>query len=134
MTGNHAFFTNIDRTRYLQELHELSLKLRIAVHAYVLTTSHVHLLLTSQQAGMMPTLMHSLGRHYGRDSCHPSQTAAPTCAGQQSPSLGPLSAGSAVVSAPLRGCKQPKAKLTGGKCTLSPVSDPCFPNRDGMSD
>ncbi|WP_369011114.1 hypothetical protein [Xanthomonas sp. 1678] len=30
-------------------MHELSLKLRIAVHAYVLMTNHVHLLLTSQQ-------------------------------------------------------------------------------------
>lgn len=61
-----CFFTDIDRTRYLQDLHELSLKLRIAVHAYVLVTNYVHLLLTSQQAGTTPTLMQSLGRRYVR--------------------------------------------------------------------
>jgi putative transposase len=61
-----CLFTDIDRTRYLQDLRELSLKLRIAVHAYVLMTNHVHLLLTSQQAGTMPTMMQSLGRPYVR--------------------------------------------------------------------
>ncbi|QNH23380.1 Transposase IS200 like protein [Xanthomonas sp. GW] len=61
-----CFFTDIDRTPYLQDLHELSLKLRIAVHAYVSMTNHVHLLLTSQQAGTMPTPMQSLGRCYVR--------------------------------------------------------------------
>jgi putative transposase len=61
-----CFFTDIDRIRYLQDLHELSLKLGIAVHAYVLMTNHVHLLLTSQQTGATSTLMQSLGRRYVR--------------------------------------------------------------------
>lgn len=52
-----CFFTDIDRIRYLQDLHELSLKLGIAVHAYVLMTNHVHLPLTSQQTGAASTLM-----------------------------------------------------------------------------
>ncbi|WP_369943688.1 transposase [Xanthomonas medicagonis] len=61
-----CFFTDIDRIRYLQDLHELSLKLSIAVHAYVLMTNHVHLLLTSQQICAVSTLMQSLGRRYVR--------------------------------------------------------------------
>lgn len=61
-----CFFTDVDRRRYLQDLHELSLKLGIAVHAYVLMTNHVHLLLTSQQIGAASTLMQSLGRRYVR--------------------------------------------------------------------
>lgn len=61
-----CFFADIDRTRYLQDLRELTLKLGIAVHAYVLMTNHVHLLLTSQHAGAASTLMQSLGRRYVR--------------------------------------------------------------------
>ncbi|WP_082028696.1 transposase [Xanthomonas sacchari] len=61
-----CFFADIDRIRYLQDLHELALKLGIAVHAYVLMTNHVHLLLTSQKPGTAPTLMQSLGRRYVR--------------------------------------------------------------------
>ncbi|WP_295942186.1 transposase [uncultured Xanthomonas sp.] len=61
-----CFFIDIDRIRYLQDLRELSLKLDIAVHAYVLMTNHVHLLLTSKQAGTVSTLMQSLGRRYVR--------------------------------------------------------------------
>jgi putative transposase len=61
-----CFFADIDRMRYLQDLRELSLKLPIAVHAYVLMTNHVHLLLTSQCAGAIATLMQSLGRRYVR--------------------------------------------------------------------
>jgi putative transposase len=61
-----CFFADIDRMRYLHDLRELSLKLGIAVHAYVLMTNHVHLLLTSQGAGATSTLMQSLGRRYVR--------------------------------------------------------------------
>jgi len=61
-----CFFADIDRVRYLQDLRELSLKLGIAVHAYVLMTNHVHLLLTSEQRGATSTLMQSLGRRYVR--------------------------------------------------------------------
>jgi putative transposase len=61
-----CFFADIDRMRYLQDLRELSLKLGIAVHAYVLMTNHVHLLLTCQGAGATSTLMQSLGRRYVR--------------------------------------------------------------------
>lgn len=34
-----CFFTDIDRTRYLQELSEIAMRENCAVHAYVLTTS-----------------------------------------------------------------------------------------------
>lgn len=52
--------------RYLQDPHELSLKLGIAMHAYVLMTNHVHLPLSSQRACAASTLMQSLGRRYVR--------------------------------------------------------------------
>lgn len=74
-----CFFTDIDRMRYLQDLHELSLKLGIAVHAYVLMTNHVHLLLTSQQTGAASTLMQSLGRRYVR---YINTTVAPATCGK----------------------------------------------------
>ncbi|WDS34742.1 transposase [Pseudoxanthomonas sp.] len=61
-----CFFADADRMRYLQDLRELSLKLDIAVHAYVLMTNHVHLLLTCRVAGTASTLMQSLGRRYVR--------------------------------------------------------------------
>ncbi|MCC4598331.1 transposase [Xanthomonas campestris pv. phormiicola] len=61
-----CFFSDIDRIRYLQDLHKLSLKLGVAVHAYMLMTNRVHLLLTSRQAGATSTLMQSLGRRYVR--------------------------------------------------------------------
>jgi putative transposase len=61
-----CFFADIDRVRYLQDLRELSFKLGIAVHAYVLMTNHVHLLLTSDHGGATSTLMQSLGRRYVR--------------------------------------------------------------------
>ncbi|RXR06569.1 transposase [Pseudoxanthomonas composti] len=61
-----CFFAEIDRIRYLQDLRELSRKLDIAVHAYVLMSNHVHLLVTSQRTGAISTLMQSMGRRYVR--------------------------------------------------------------------
>src|SRR5947209_3648671 len=37
-----------------------------AVHAYVLMTNHVHLLVTPQKKGSLPGMMQSLGRRYVR--------------------------------------------------------------------
>ena len=57
---------DIDRKRYLQDLRELSLKGACDVHAYVLMTNHVHLLVTPLQSGAISRLMQSLGRRYVR--------------------------------------------------------------------
>jgi putative transposase len=41
-----CFSTEEDHVRYLNDLHEISLREGCAIHAYVLMTSHVHLLVT----------------------------------------------------------------------------------------
>ena len=61
-----CFFTDTDRLRYLQDLRELALALDCHVHAYVLMTNHVHLLVTPMQPKGLALLMQSLGRRYVR--------------------------------------------------------------------
>ncbi|WP_449467809.1 transposase [Stenotrophomonas humi] len=61
-----CFFRDIDRIRYLQDLRELSLAGACHVHAYVLMTNHVHLLVTPTQTSAISRLMQSLGRRYVR--------------------------------------------------------------------
>ena len=61
-----CFFRDIDRIRYLQDLRELALAGACNVHAYVLMTNHVHLLITPNQTGAISRLMQSLGRRYVR--------------------------------------------------------------------
>lgn len=59
-----CFFTNEDYALYLQHLAELAPKFGCAVHAYVLMTNHVHLLLTPQRADGASLLMKHLGQRY----------------------------------------------------------------------
>lgn len=61
-----CFFTDIDRVRYLDELREIAFRENCAVHAYVLMTNHVHLLITPTQAGQVARVMQALGRRYVR--------------------------------------------------------------------
>ena len=61
-----CFFTEADYLRYLQELRELALKNHCLVHAYVLMTNHVHLLVTPSASGQIGHLMQALGRRYVR--------------------------------------------------------------------
>ncbi|MCD9088270.1 transposase [Stenotrophomonas sp. SY1] len=61
-----CFFRDIDRVRYLQDLRELTLAGRCHVHAYVLMTNHVHLLITPGVTGAISKVMQSLGRRYVR--------------------------------------------------------------------
>lgn len=61
-----CFFTDVDRVRYLQDLREIALREGCAVHAYVLMTNHVHLLMTPTAAGQITRVMQSLGRRYVR--------------------------------------------------------------------
>ena len=59
-----CFFAVGDYLRYLHWLGEALRATRIKLHAYVLMTNHVHLLLTPQDASAVPLAMISLGRRY----------------------------------------------------------------------
>ena len=55
-----CFFTDVERVRYLQDLREIALREGCAVHAYVLMTNHVHLLMTPTAAGQITRVMQSV--------------------------------------------------------------------------
>jgi putative transposase len=59
-----CFFTEEDYQSYLHWLSEALVESECALHAYVLMTNHVHLLLTPTKAEMVPRLVISLGRRY----------------------------------------------------------------------
>lgn len=61
-----CFFEEIDRTRYLSELSDIAGRIGCAVHAYVLMTNHVHLLVTPSQTGQVGSMMQALGRRFVR--------------------------------------------------------------------
>jgi putative transposase len=60
------FFKRDDYVRYAQWLGEAALRYGCAIHAYVLMTNHVHLLLTPAREDSLPGMMQSLGRRYVR--------------------------------------------------------------------
>lgn len=59
-----CFFAHRDYIRYLECLGELLDRFSCQLHAYVLMTNHVHLLLTPSEAGAVSRLMQSLGSQY----------------------------------------------------------------------
>lgn len=59
-----CFFTDEDYQCYLHWLEESAGVCGCAIHAYVLMTNHVHLLLTAKETGSPSRLMQSLGRRY----------------------------------------------------------------------
>lgn len=61
-----CFFRDVDYTRYLQDLREAAHKYGCRVHAYVLMTNHVHLLVTPVVVGAIACMMQALGRRYVR--------------------------------------------------------------------
>ncbi len=61
-----CFFTEDDYPVYLDKLKEYSRKYEVEIHAYVLMSNHVHLLLTPKEADGMSRLVQSLGRYYVR--------------------------------------------------------------------
>lgn len=61
----HACFADdADFQHYRQELGEAALKHDCAVHAYVLMTNHVHLLVTPYAPGASSRMMQAIGRRY----------------------------------------------------------------------
>lgn len=61
-----CFFRDVDCIRYLQDLREAALKHGCQIHAYVLMTNHVHLLVTPLAAGAVARMMQAVGRRYVR--------------------------------------------------------------------
>ena len=59
-----CFFGEEDYQSYLHWLGEALAEHECALHAYVLMTNHVHLLLTPKRAASVPRLIMSLGRRY----------------------------------------------------------------------
>lgn len=59
-----CFFVDADYHCYLRWLGEAIAQCDCSLHAYVLMTNHVHLLLTPRKAGLVPKLIISLGRRY----------------------------------------------------------------------
>jgi putative transposase len=61
-----CFFGEIDRRFYLKCLAGAALARGCAIHAYVLMTNHVHLLVTPSEAGAVGAMMQDVGRRYVR--------------------------------------------------------------------
>jgi len=63
---NHepCFFAEEDYQSYLYWLKEALIKEQCSLHAYVLMTNHVHLLITPERAESIPQLIISIGRRY----------------------------------------------------------------------
>lgn len=59
-----CFFGECDRLCYLQHLRELAASYVCSIHAYVLMTNHVHLLLTPGRTDGASLLMKHLGQRY----------------------------------------------------------------------
>jgi putative transposase len=61
-----CFFSPVDYQRYRHDLREIAMAEDCAIHAYVLMTNHVHLLMTPQKSGSVARVMQALGRRYVR--------------------------------------------------------------------
>ena len=60
------FFATADYHKYLDVLREARNKYGCMIHAYVLMTNHVHLLVTPEQSDSVSQMMQGLGRSYVR--------------------------------------------------------------------
>ena len=61
-----CFFSDIDRRFYLKCLAKYGALRDCAIHAYILMTNHVHLLVTPRRKGAVSRLMQDIGRTYVR--------------------------------------------------------------------
>jgi putative transposase len=59
-----TFLDDEDRVHYLRLLSEKSKKLAVNIHAYVLMSNHVHLLLSSEMSGTVSRVMRQVGHAY----------------------------------------------------------------------
>lgn len=63
---NPCFFGEVDYSCYLEHLQEASGKNKAMIHAFVLMTNHVHVLVTPGHRYSIPHMMQDLGRKYVR--------------------------------------------------------------------
>ncbi len=68
-----CFYTEKDYWRYLHDLKEAATRNQAAIHAYVLMTNHVHILVTPGQSYSITHMMQDLGRKYVRYINHTYQ-------------------------------------------------------------
>jgi putative transposase len=61
-----CFFNDVDRRFYLKCLREAAAARGCSLHAYVLMTNHVHLLVTPPEDGAVGAMMQDVGRRYVR--------------------------------------------------------------------
>jgi putative transposase len=61
-----CFITRRDRAVYLKKLKEFSTEYSVSIHAFVLMTNHVHLLVTPTHGDGVSYMMQALGRYYVR--------------------------------------------------------------------
>lgn len=61
-----CFFGDVDRRFYLKCLSESAARRGCSIHAYVLMSNHVHLLVTPDKTGAIAALMQDVGRKYVR--------------------------------------------------------------------
>ena len=61
-----CFFDDADYIHYMENLHEAAVKNCAAIHAYVLMTNHVHILVTPGTEFSITHMMQDLGRKYVR--------------------------------------------------------------------
>ena len=61
-----VFFDDFDYLEYLRCLKQASVACGFAIHAYVLMTNHVHLLMTPEGPGAVSRLFQRLGQGYVR--------------------------------------------------------------------
>src|ERR1700729_3005315 len=61
-----CFFQDDDFSTYREALQQTSKAEGVAIHAYVLMTNHVHLLMTCEAQGAVSRMMQALGRRYVR--------------------------------------------------------------------
>lgn len=61
-----CFFNDVDRRFYLKCLARSAARNDCAIHAYVLMTNHVHLLVTPRGRGSVSAMLQDLGRRYVR--------------------------------------------------------------------
>src|SRR5512135_1298526 len=59
-----VFIDDVDHSRYLGLLTEALVERQIALHAYVLMTNHVHLLVTPERTGALSAALVDTGRRY----------------------------------------------------------------------
>ena len=64
VTSRACFFSDPDHRAYLRAFGVALHHAQCALHAYVLMTNHVHLLVTPRQAALVPRLLIALGRRY----------------------------------------------------------------------